>query len=729
MKTIFTIAKREWKAYFVSPIAYIFLVTFLVITHWLFLKNYFLMGQNNLRVFFNLMPWVYLFFMPAVAMGKWSEERKQGTIELLFTLPVTKRDVVLGKFFASLGLLASALLLTFPLPLTVAWLGNADWGPIIGGYLGLLLMGAAYLAIGLWISALTVNQIIAFILGVVACFALFIIGEPLVTSGLPQTMVALFQNLSLGNHFESIGRGVVDSRDMIYYASVIGLFLFFNRKAIEFENQRWVRIATVVIGLFTLNLLASRYFLRWDLTAQKRYTLAPATKNILKNLEDVATIRLYFSRDLPPSLLNLRREVEDLLQEFKTYSHNKIRVEFRNPQENPIEEEKVKMLGIPALEVNVIRKDKQEVAKIYLGMTIHYGSQQEVLPIVQDTGNLEYRLAADLIKISRFKQPDVGFWAPSTKGYDYVNEILKARYKVHTVSEEFLDKLDAKNFPLFLFFVPENLSDAAKKAFENYLENGGKAIVLLENMHVDLEGLKPSLKKNPLEDWLKKYGLSVPQEVVMDASNAAATFTGGPVQFQIPYPYWVKILGDGFNPKEPLVSELNVMVLPWASPIQIPAKSPEGVTITPLLRTTKLGQTRTVEDGVALDPHAANQQMAPIGKNLALAVSVLQTKDEKTEPKFVLAANTHFLQNPFLEQFQENALFLENALDVLSLSESLLGIRAKGSTYQPLPLISDSRRAVIKGFDLFLSPVLLMIGGLLRVILSRRRRIQWLQTI
>lgn len=728
MKTIWTIARREWKAYFVSPIAYIFLVTFLVITHWLFLKNYFLMGQNNLRVFFNLMPWVYLFFMPAVAMGKWSEERKQGTIELLFTLPVTKRDVVLGKFFAALGLLASALLLTFPLPLTAAWLGNVDWGPIIGGYLGLLLMGAAYLSICLWISALTVNQIIAFILGVVACFALFIIGEPLVTNGLPQTAIAFFQTLSLGNHFESIGRGIVDSRDIIYYASVIGLFLFFNRKAIEFQSQRWVRIATVVIALFTLNLLASRYFARLDLTAQKRYTLASATKNILKNLEDVATIRLYFSRDLPPSLLNLRRDVEDILQEFKTYSNNKVRVEFRNPQENPIEEEKVKMLGIPALEVNVIKKDKQEVARIYLGMTIHFAGKQEVLPIVQDTSNLEYRLASNLIKAGRLKQPDVGYWAPEDKSYDYVQEILKARYKVHAVSEQFLDQLDVKKFPLFLFFVPENLSEAAKKTFAGYLEKGGKAIVLLERIHVDLEGLKPVLKKNPLEDWLKKYGLGISQEVVMDSSSAMATFTGGPVQFQIPYPYWVKILSDGFNPKEPIVRELNVMVLPWASPIQIQTKSPEGVTVTPLLRTTALGQSKPVEEGAALDPHSVNRQLTQNGKNLALAVYVHQTENGKTEPKFVLIGNTHFLQNSFLEQFQENALFLENALDVLSLSESLLGIRAKGSTYQPLPLISDSKRRAIKLMDLFLSPLLLVIGGLYRVLLSRRRRIQWMQT-
>lgn len=185
-----------------------------------------------------LMPWVYLFFVPAIAMGKWSEERKTGTIELLFTMPITEKEVVVGKFFAGLGLLATALFFTFPLPVTVAWLGDVDMGPLVGGYLGLLFMGGAYLAIGLWISSLTENQIIAFILGVVACFLLFIVGEPLMTNDLPSIAISFLQYLGLGSHFESIGRGVIDSRDCIYYLSIITLFLFFNLKALEAHSSK-----------------------------------------------------------------------------------------------------------------------------------------------------------------------------------------------------------------------------------------------------------------------------------------------------------------------------------------------------------------------------------------------------------------------------------------------------------------------------------------------------------
>lgn len=237
MKTIYTIAKREFKAYFFSPIAYVYLITFLVVTSWFFFRGFFLVGQADLRPFFSLMPWIYLIFVPAVAMAKWSEEKKLGTVELLLTLPVKDSHVVLGKFVAAKLLIGGALILTLPLPITVAILGDMDWGPVIGGYIGLMLLGSAYLAIGLFISALTENQIVAFILGVVACFALLIIGEPIVTTSAPGFLVGIFQYLGLGTHFGSIGRGVIDSRDIIYYLSVIVFFLWCNLKAVE--SRSW----------------------------------------------------------------------------------------------------------------------------------------------------------------------------------------------------------------------------------------------------------------------------------------------------------------------------------------------------------------------------------------------------------------------------------------------------------------------------------------------------------
>lgn len=233
LKTIYILFKKEMMAYFNSPIAYIFIGVFLVVGNWLFFKNFFLLGQASIREYFNLLPWIFLFLSPAITMRLWAEEKKSGTIEFLLTLPVTDWQVVLAKFFSSLAFVVIALLLTITLPITVASLGNLDLGPVIGGYLGSLLLAGSYLALGLFISSITKNQIIAFMLGLVACFTAFIIGADFVLFGAPQFLVPLMKFLGLGSHFYNIAKGVIDSRDILYYSSFIFLFLWFNAKAIE----------------------------------------------------------------------------------------------------------------------------------------------------------------------------------------------------------------------------------------------------------------------------------------------------------------------------------------------------------------------------------------------------------------------------------------------------------------------------------------------------------------
>ena len=235
---IFTIARREFTAYFTSPIAYVYLITFLVVVNWLFFRGFFLIGQADMRSFFSMMPWIFLFFIPAVSMGKWAEERRQGTLELLFTLPIRDIDIVIAKFFAALALIITALFLTAPLFLTVLFLGNADLGQMLCGYTGLILLGSAYLTVGLFISSLTESQIIAFIAGVALSFLLLILGTPMLTGGASNILSQAMQYMGLAFHFESIGRGVLDSRDLFYYFSVTGLFLFLNLKVLERRARR-----------------------------------------------------------------------------------------------------------------------------------------------------------------------------------------------------------------------------------------------------------------------------------------------------------------------------------------------------------------------------------------------------------------------------------------------------------------------------------------------------------
>jgi ABC-2 type transport system permease protein len=218
MQNTYTIFKKEARSYFNSPAAYIIVTFFLLITGYFFGVNLFLANQASLRTAFGIMPLVFIFFVPAITMRLIAEEKKVGTIELLVTYPIKDSEIVIGKFLAALALLAVALVFTWFYAISVNFMGNLDWGQVVGGYIGLLLMGAAYLAIGIFASALTENQ-------VVIIFVFFLLDKILFF--IPTALVSIFEYLSVDYHFENISRGVIDSRDLLYYFSLIffGLLL------------------------------------------------------------------------------------------------------------------------------------------------------------------------------------------------------------------------------------------------------------------------------------------------------------------------------------------------------------------------------------------------------------------------------------------------------------------------------------------------------------------------
>ena len=229
-------ARRELKTYFNSPIAYIIIVLALVISGWLFFLDFFLAGQATLRsLLTGWMPMVFLVFVPAITMRLIAEEKKSGTIELLVTLPVTDWEIVLGKYLASLALLAVTILLTISYAITVSLLGDPDGGAIFGQYFGLLLLGAAYLAIGLFASGITANQIVAFLAAIVITAAFFLVDK--FTPFFPGPLASILEFLGVNYHFENMARGVIDTRDLLYYASLIFLFLFLAVRALE--SRKW----------------------------------------------------------------------------------------------------------------------------------------------------------------------------------------------------------------------------------------------------------------------------------------------------------------------------------------------------------------------------------------------------------------------------------------------------------------------------------------------------------
>ncbi len=242
MRNILAIARRELHGYFSTPLAYVFIVIFLFLTgvFTFYIGGFYERNQADLDPFFRFHPWLYLFLIPAIAMRLWSEERKSGTIELLMTLPITVPEAVLGKFLAAWAFSGIALVLTFPMWITVNYLGAPDNTVIVAGYFGSLMMAGGFLAIGACISALTRSQVIAFVVSVAVCFLFILSGFPMVLDFFqvwaPQALVDAIASISFLTHFESLQKGVIDLRDLIYYAVLISFWLYANVVVIEMKK-------------------------------------------------------------------------------------------------------------------------------------------------------------------------------------------------------------------------------------------------------------------------------------------------------------------------------------------------------------------------------------------------------------------------------------------------------------------------------------------------------------
>lgn len=236
---VLVLARREWRAAFETPVAYVFLALFPAVAALFFfvLSDFFVEGRASLRAFFSHLPGLLVFAAPAATMRQWAEERRGGTEELLLTYPFRVADLVLGKFLAAFGLLLLALALTGGVPLTVAALGDLDWGPVIGGYVGTALLAAACVAVGLFFSACTRNQIVAWILAAAALFAANAVGAAATATAIPPAFGRLLLALDFGVHFQSIARGVLDARDVAFYLAVTAWFLCLN--GLMVEARRW----------------------------------------------------------------------------------------------------------------------------------------------------------------------------------------------------------------------------------------------------------------------------------------------------------------------------------------------------------------------------------------------------------------------------------------------------------------------------------------------------------
>ena len=399
MKKLLAIAGKELRLYFGSPMALIFVGVFLVLTLFVFfwVDSFFARGIADVRAIFQWMPLLMIFLVAALTMHQWSREEESGNLQVLLTMPVRLSELIAGKFLSVLILVAVALALTLFLPVTVASLGNLDWGPVIGGYLASLLLASSYIAIGLFVSSRTDNQLVALIGTVVAGGIFQLIGSPVITDLFGATSADLLRLFGTGSRFESIERGVIDLRDLIYYLSLTLFFLAAN--LLSLDSKRWsdgahlrshrfngrARLALVGLNLLAFNLLiAPASAARLDLTQHGDYSLSDVTRQLLRGLDEPLLIRGYFSEDSHPLLAPLVPRIKDTLREYELAADGKLDLEFIDPLTHPdLEREANQIYGIRPTPLQVDDRGGISLVNIYFDLLIAYGDQTSTLNFSQ----------------------------------------------------------------------------------------------------------------------------------------------------------------------------------------------------------------------------------------------------------------------------------------------------------------------------------------------------------
>lgn len=483
MNQMLSITRKELKAYFGSPMAAIFIGTFLLAALFSFfwVETFFARNIADLRPLFRWMPVLMIFLVAALTMRQWSEEQKMGTLEILMTLPVRLLDLVVGKFLAVLALVALALALTFSLPLSVAFMGNLDWGPVIGGFLGALLVAAAYIAIGLFVSSRTDNQIISLIITVLVAGCFYLIGSGNITGFLGNRPAEILGALGTGSRFLSIERGMIDLRDLFYYLTIAVIFLGAN--VVSLDKKRWSdgaatagyrRNAALTAGFLIVNLIVFNIWfnkvaiLRMDLTQDKEYSISPTTKDLIANLDEPLIMQGFFSERTHPLLAPLVPRIRDLMEEFELESRGKISVSFVDPKyDQAIEAEANQQYGIKPIPFQVAGRYEASVVNSYFNILIKYGDQHVTLGF------------DDLIEVQRRNegQPDVGL---RNLEYDFTKSIKKVVYGFQSLAAVFADVRQEMRLVAFISEgkIPEELKevpDRIRKVFADIeKESGGK---------------------------------------------------------------------------------------------------------------------------------------------------------------------------------------------------------------------------------------------------------------
>jgi ABC-type uncharacterized transport system involved in gliding motility auxiliary subunit len=730
MSRAWTIARRELRALFDHPTGYILLIVFLAVNNFLFFRQVFLVGAATLRPMLDLLPWVLLFLVPAVTMRLLADDVRSGTIEVVLAQPITEFELVLGKYLGALLFLWTALALTLAIPAGLALGADLPAGVVLAQYVGAMLLVAALTAVGTWTSSLTRNQVTAFILGVAVMFVLVLVGlDPLIV-GLPPALGTVAARLGVLSHFTGIARGVIDLRDAVYFLSVAALFVVLAYAAVlgrrlpsRSRPARRLQLGTgaLVAAAVVLNLAGGALGGRLDLTPGNAYTLSPATRALVGDLDDLVTIKLFISRELPLEISLLGRDVEDLLRDLRAAGRGNVRVVRLDPARDSAALREARTLGVPPIQFNVIGEAQLQIREGYMGLAVLYADAQESIPVIQRTDDLEYRVVSAIRTMTRPSRPVVGFVADPMdefvrqRTWRTLQEELRRQYEVRTVplADDTAPGADVQ--VLVLAGAPDSLHADQRARLEAFFARGGGALVMAGGMTIDPQrpffAVPRAVAWNPV---LRPFGVAVRSDLVYDLlANESVSL---PTQFGrllTTYPLWVRAGGTGAS----VINEnLPSAFLPWTSTIDTAAALPG--TVTPLLvssQGTGVSATQTL-----LDPQQQFPADSLAPRLLGVAVNPLAAGDSApVRGRVVVIGNDDFAADRHARSAPENIALALNAVDWLAQDEALIGIRAKDRR-PPALVMGEGERKAVRYANVVGVPVLVALAGLLRLVGRRR---------
>ncbi len=709
---VFTIAKKEFGDYFTSPMAYIILTVLWLVTGWFFTSSIFLIGEATLAGVTANLDLLFVFIVPAIAMRLISDEKRFGTIENLLTSPIKAKEIVLGKYLGSLAVIFIALLGMAVYPVSLSFIGRLDWGYVFGLFAGYFMLAGMYLAAGLFASSITAQNVSAYLISFVVCFAFFMIGK--VLPFMPDFLQAAFSFIAVDTHMANISKGVVDMRDIMYFVSFAALFLVLGEWRISAFKKKRNTASFIFLGMLVVaNYFASYYFFRIDMTSAKSYSLSKASKKTAKAFEEPVFIKAYFNGDLPAQYMNVKNYLADLLQEYKSYNRSKIKYEFKNPSGNPEIMKEAGAAGLFSIQFTKIAADKYEVHDGYMGLVMYYGDRKEVIPYLKDTSGLEYVLTSSFKKLMNPARRKIAlikaFGSLDFAETPELDALLKENYDI----EEIKPGDAADGFSAAVLISPsDEMNDVGLEWLHSITKNLPTGI-FIDRLNVPADTFYGMKKNCDLAKLLAPYGVKLYDGTVLDMQNQRIGVQQQRGWFTISnivnYPPLVAV--TNFS-KSPISSRMERAVLPYVSAFEVEESSSSGIAAFAFSSKKSWLDTITVFNPLQKFIKPVNAPEGPF----ALGVTVVK------EPlRLALLGTSRFIDSSVARD-QSNLSFFLNIVDWLVQETDLIEIRNKGVLFRPLKKISDSSRIAFKYINIFLSPFILLLAGMLVWKSSRSKR-------